>query len=182
MQPFRIEPSRGQLMEDSIEASSWKAERRDIFNEKSGALHFASKACELKPESAAVSPADALPFAGGADVLAGESAHKPVDTPAEIASIQVLNVADPNRRALQGLVFHPRQECGRSKAFPLDVPHAAVRHAKPFKDESESEVESAEAGEESKGSDGMIHTFAPGYLTFEACFSAASPFLMALSQ
>jgi hypothetical protein len=36
---------------------------------------------------------------------------------------KVLKVAAPNRSWLQGLVFHPRHENGRSVGVPLDVTH-----------------------------------------------------------
>lgn len=70
--------------------------------------------------------------------------------------VQLCEVAAPNRRRLQGLVFHPRQEDGRCVSVPLNVSH----HMESVPEgESEPEVEPSDAGAEGQArEDGISHT------------------------
>jgi hypothetical protein len=77
------------------------------------------------------------------DVLAGETPNDDVDLIAEFAAVQVAYVADPNRRVLQTLLVHPRQEDSRSVGIPLDVTH----NASVSPDELAGEFESPDARE-----------------------------------
>lgn len=56
---------------------------------------------------------------GLAEWLAREARNDAVHQSVKSFTREVLQITDPNRRWLQGLVFHPRQEAGRCCAFPL---------------------------------------------------------------
>ena len=69
-------------------------------------------------------------------------------------AIKGSDIAAPDRRRLQGLIAHPRQEDGRSVGVPLDVTHTAGMRS----GESDAEVESAGSSEQTERIEsGMSH-------------------------
>lgn len=138
--PFRIEPQSGKVSEHDVESS--RSESCDVFNEHEPGSYLANDPSELAPESAPLA-SDALPLSCVADVLAGESASDAIHAAAPRAAIEGDNIV-PDRRLLQGRVFHPRHESGRGVGFPLDVHHSATSgHG-----ECDTEVESSSSSEE----------------------------------
>lgn len=155
--PFRIEPEAGKVLENDVQPVP--SDRCDVLSEDSDGAAFLDDAGVLEPEAASVAFDDSSALAGLADVLAGKTADDPkVVDAAELEAVQFANVAAENRRWLQCLVFHPRQEAGRSVGFPLNVTHAAGNDAEGFTAKAESEVEPAMAGEEGQIVDGNSHT------------------------
>lgn len=68
--PFRIEPQRGQIPENSSKPSN--SEEWGVFHEDEAGSHFANDPGEFGPEAGTLT-FDSRPSAGGADVLAGEA-------------------------------------------------------------------------------------------------------------
>jgi hypothetical protein len=81
---------------------------------------------------------------GDGDVLAGETAADDVNPISELASVQVLNLTDPNRSELQRRVLHPRQENGRSVGVPLDV----TQYSRSWDGKPDTKLESSNPGKE----------------------------------
>jgi len=90
--------------------------------------------------------------------LARDARNDSVHGPAPRPSVEFGQVAAPNRSRVQGLVFHPRQQNGRTKGFPLDVTHnPALGKCEPY-----SEIETADPGAKRKQSDfGISHIESP---------------------
>lgn len=75
--------------------------------------------------------------------------------PPERLRVESGDVAAPNRSWLQGRVFHPGQEDGRSIGFALEV----AKNAQSGDGETDSELESSPAAEQAdRSDDGISHT------------------------
>jgi len=88
---------------------------------------------------------DPFPLARDAERLARISADDNIHRSTPRAAVKGGNVV-PQRRFIQGRVFHPRHEGGRSIGFPLDVTHSAI----PGTGSGEPEVDSTGSGAERK--------------------------------
>ena len=113
----------------------------DILEEDEGRFDLADDAGDMRPEVARVVGAPA--FARDGERLARIARSDDVHRAAPWAAVEGGNVV-PERRAIQGRVFHPRHEDGRGVGVPLDVTHSAISGAC----EVQPEVESASAGAE----------------------------------
>ena len=67
----------------------------------------------------------ALALARNAERLTRIAASEDIHRSAPWVAIEGSNVV-PDRCRIQGRVFHPRHEGGRSIGFPLDVTHSAI--------------------------------------------------------
>jgi len=113
----------------------------DIFEEDEGRFDLADDSCDMRPEVARV--VRTLALARDAERLAWISRSDDVHRAAPRAAIEGSNVV-PDRRAIQGRVFHPRHESGRGVGFPFDMAHSSISgHG-----DGEPEVEPAGAGAE----------------------------------
>jgi len=82
-----------------------------------------------------------LPLARDRERLARIAASEDIHCAAPWSAIEGGNVV-PQRRFIQGRVFHPRHESGRSITFPLDVTHSSI----PGACDGEAEVDPASSG------------------------------------
>ena len=113
----------------------------DILEEDEGRFDLADDAGDMRPEVARVVGAPA--FARDGERLARIARSDDVHRAAPRAAVEGGNVV-PDRRRIQGRVFHPRHENGRGVGIPLDVTHSAISGAC----EVQPEVEPAGAGAE----------------------------------
>lgn len=81
--------------------------------------------------------------AGAGDVLAREAARDEIHDSTPRATIEGADVV-PDRRLIQGLVFHPRHDRGRSVGFPFDIHDGTVGVSE---GEGEAEFDSPTTGE-----------------------------------
>jgi hypothetical protein len=106
----------------------------DIFEEDEGRFALADDAGDMRPEVARVVRAPALACDG--ERLARIARSDDVHRAAPRAAVKGGNVV-PDRRRIQGRVFHPRHEDGRGVGVPLDVTHSAISGACEVQPESE---------------------------------------------
>jgi len=135
--PLRIEPEFGKIGEDGVESQPNVA--CDVFKEHEPGSNLANDSSELGPEVALVFGAEPLACSGKG--LTRISASDEIHLSAQPAAIKGRGVV-PDRRAIQGLVFHPRHESGRCEGFPLNVAHGAYSGVGKL----ESEVEPSNPG------------------------------------
>ena len=95
----------------------------DILEEDEGRLDLSDDAGDMRPEVAWVVRAPA--FARDGERLARISRSNDVHRAAPRTAIEGSNVV-PDRRAIQGRVFHPRHESGRGVGFPFDMAHSSI--------------------------------------------------------
>ena len=113
----------------------------DIFEEDEGRLDLANDARDMWPEVARVVRAPALARDG--ERLARIARSDDVHRAAPRAAFEGGNVV-PDRRWIQGRLFHPCHEDGRGVGFPFDMAHSSISgHG-----DGEPEVEPACAGTE----------------------------------
>lgn len=98
----------------------------DILEEHEGRLDLADDAGDMRPEVPRVICAPAL--ARDRERLARIARSDDVHRAAPRAAVEGGNVV-PDRRAIQGRVFHPRHEDGRGVGVPLDVTHSTISGA-----------------------------------------------------
>ncbi len=111
----------------------------DIFEEDEGRLDLADDAGHMRPEVARVIRAP--PLARNGEWLAWIARSDDVHRAAPWAAVEGGNVV-PDRRAIQGRVFHPRHESGCGEGFPFDMAHSTISGD----GDGEPEVETARAG------------------------------------
>lgn len=121
----------------------------DILEEHEGRLDLADDAGDMRPEVARVVRAPA--FARDGERLARIARSDDVHCAAPRAAVEGGNVV-PDRRRIQGRVFHPRHEDGRGIGVPLDVTHSAITGAC----EVQPKVESAGAGAEREAEEARV--------------------------
>jgi len=95
----------------------------DIFEEDEGWFDLADDSCDMRPEVARI--LGAAPFACDGERLARIARSDDVHSAAPRAAIETGNIV-PDRRAIQGRVFHPRHESGCSVGFPFDMAHSSI--------------------------------------------------------
>lgn len=113
----------------------------DILEEHEGRLGLSDDPGDMRPEVPRVVRAPALARDG--ERLARIARSDDVHRAAPRAAVEAGNVV-PDRRRIQGRVFHPRHEDGRGIGVPLDMTHSAISGAC----EAQSEIEPAGAGAE----------------------------------
>ena len=86
---------------------------------------------------------DPFAFPRNGKWLAGVPASEDIHCSTPRAAIEGSNIV-PQRCFIQGLVFHPRHEGGRSICFPLDVTNSAI----PGTGDGEPEVDPSGSGAE----------------------------------
>ena len=127
---------------DQISGDLGKSEAQmmgDVLEEDEGRRDLADDARDMRPEVARVRSAEPPPCDRKwlARIARAEDVHRA----APRAAVEGSNVI-PDRRRVQGRVFHPRHEHGRGVGFPLDVTHSAISGT----GEDKPKVESADAG------------------------------------
>ena len=95
----------------------------DVFEEDEGRLDFADDASDMRPKVARVVRAPA--FARDGERLARIARSDDVHRSAPWAAVEAGNVV-PDRRWIQGRLFHPCHENGRGVGFPFDMAHSSI--------------------------------------------------------
>ena len=95
----------------------------DVFEEDEGRFNFADDAGDMRPEVAWILGAEA--FACDGERLARITRSDDVHSAAPRTAVEGSNVV-PDRRAIQGRVFHPRHESGCGVGFPFDMAHSSI--------------------------------------------------------
>ncbi|MDQ0516750.1 hypothetical protein QO015_002363 [Kaistia geumhonensis] len=111
----------------------------DILEEDEGRLDLADDAGDMRPEVARVVGTPALARDG--ERLARIARSDDVHRTAPRVAVEGGNVV-PDRRAIQGRIFHPRHESGCGEGFPFDMAHSTISG----ECDGEPEVEPARAG------------------------------------
>lgn len=93
----------------------------DVFEEDAARADLDDDAPDVRPEVAGVFRAE--PLAGGAEGLARIARSDEIHDAAPLSASEGLEIV-PDRRVIQGLVFHPCHESGCCVGFPLDVTHS----------------------------------------------------------
>ena len=121
----------------------------DILEEDEGRLDLADDAGDMGPEVARV--VRAPPLARDGERLARIARSDDVHRAAPRAAVEGGNVV-PDRRAIQGRVFHPRHESGCGEGFPFDMAHSTISGD----GDGEPEVEPARAGTEGEAEQACV--------------------------
>jgi len=95
----------------------------DILGEHGGRPDFVDDPLDLGPQVPGIVLAP--PFSGEAERLAGITGSEDMNAAAPCPAVEGSQIV-PDRRAIQGRVFHPCHESGRCMGFPLDVTHSAI--------------------------------------------------------
>ena len=113
----------------------------DILKEDEGRFDLADDAGDMRPEMARVVRTPS--FARDGERLARVARSDDVHRAAPWATVEGGNLV-PDRRWIQGRLFHPRHESGCGVGFPFDIAHSSISgHG-----DGEPEVEPACAGAE----------------------------------
>lgn len=126
----------------------------DVFEETESRLDLAHDPCDVRPEVARVFVAELA--SGDAERLARIAAMDDIHQAAPRSAVEGANVV-PDRRAIQGRVFHPRHERGRSKGFPLDVTHSSISGVGDVHAEVETSGSGAEGQSEQASPEPAVH-------------------------
>ncbi len=121
----------------------------DVLEEDEGRLDLADDAGDMRPEVARVVRTPALARDG--ERLARIARSDDVHRAAPWAAIEGGNVV-PDRRLIQGRVFHPRHESGCGEGFPFDMAHSTISGD----GDGEPEVETARAGAEGEAEEACV--------------------------
>jgi hypothetical protein len=113
----------------------------DVFEEDEGRFDLSNDPRDVGPEVPRVIRAPA--FARDGKRLARISRSDDVHRAAPISAIEGSNVV-PDRRRIQGRLFHPGHEDGRGVGFPFDMAHSTIFG----QGDGETEVDPACAGAE----------------------------------
>ena len=121
----------------------------DILEEDEGRFDFADDAGDVRPEVTRVVRAPA--FARDGERLARIARSDDVHRAAPWAAVETGNVV-PDRRAIQGRVFHPRHESGCGEGFPFDMAHSSISE----QGDGEAEVDATGAGAEREAEEACV--------------------------
>jgi hypothetical protein len=113
----------------------------NVLEETPFGIKLPNDAADVGPEVAWI--VFASPVTGKAERLTGISASEDMNLSAPWASVEGGNVT-PERRLIQGLVFHPCHESGCREGFPLDVTNSSITEL----GNMEAEFEPSDAGAE----------------------------------
>ncbi|GAA0774784.1 hypothetical protein GCM10009077_11070 [Roseibium denhamense] len=95
----------------------------DIFEEAPLRIDFFNNAPDVRPQVAGI--VFAFSLSGKGEWLAGISASDEMNLSTPRSTVEGGNIV-PQRRWIQGLVFHPRHEGACSEGFPLDVTNSSI--------------------------------------------------------
>jgi hypothetical protein len=121
----------------------------DILEEHEGRLNLADDARDMRPEVARVVRAPAL--ARDRERLARIARSDDIHRAAPREAVEGGNIV-PDRRAIQGRVFHPRHESGCGVGFPFDMAHSTISG----ECDGEPEIEPARAGAEREAEEACV--------------------------
>lgn len=121
----------------------------NILEEDEGRFDFADDAGDVRPEVARVFRAPAL--ARHTEWLARIARSDDVHRAAPRAAVKGGNVV-PDRRAIQGRVFHPRHESGCGEGLPFDMAHSSICG----QGDGEPEVDATGAGAEREAEEACV--------------------------
>jgi len=113
----------------------------DILEEDEGRFDLTDDAGDMRPEVPRVVRAAALARDG--ERLARIARSDDVHRAAPWAAVEGGNIV-PDRRVIQGRVFHPRHESGCGVGFPFDMAHSSISG----QGDGEPEVDATGAGAE----------------------------------
>ena len=111
----------------------------DILERDAGRFAFTDDAGGMRPEVAWILGAE--PFACNRKRLARIPGREDIHAAAPRSAVESGNVV-PDRRLIQGRVFHPRHESGCGEGFPFDIAQSTISG----NGDGEPEVETACAG------------------------------------
>lgn len=95
----------------------------DILKKDEGRLDLSDDAGDMRPEVARIVRAPALARDG--ERLARIARREDVHRAAPWFAVEAGNVV-PDRRAIQGRIFHPRHDNGCGEGFPFDMAHRTI--------------------------------------------------------
>lgn len=144
--PLRIEPQLGQVSENVSKPSI--SEPWDVFQEDEGGSYVTNCSDDVGPDPSVVVCSSSL--AGLGERLAREPRSDEIHDATPLSALEGREIV-PDRCLIQGLVFHPRHEDGRSVGVALDVTHTSVS---PTQGEVESELEPSDTGAEGESIEG----------------------------
>ena len=121
----------------------------DILEEDERRFDLADDAGDMRPEVAWVIRAPA--FARDGERLARIARSDDVHRAAPQAAVEGGNVV-PDRRVIQGRVFHPRHESGCGEGFPFDMAHSTISGD----GDGEPEIKPAGAGTEGEAEETCV--------------------------
>jgi hypothetical protein len=121
----------------------------DILEKDEGWFGLGDDAGNMRPEVARVVRTPALSRDG--ERLARVARSDDIHRAAPWAAVEAGNVV-PDRRAIQGRVFHPRHEDGCGVGFPFDMAHSTISGD----GDGEPEVEAARARAEGEAEEACI--------------------------
>jgi hypothetical protein len=108
--PFRIEPQRGQVSENSSKPST--NEHWGVFHEDEAGSNLANDPSKFRPEARAL-PLDPGSLSGCADVLARETSRNDINKAAPWSSVKTAHVRPNRERVEHSIVLSLRQNlCG----------------------------------------------------------------------
>nr|WP_298173965.1 hypothetical protein [Novosphingobium sp.] len=113
----------------------------DVLDKDSARTDFVDDPLDFGPQVPRVGLAPSL--ARAAERLAGISGSEDMNLAAPRLAVEGSEIA-PDRRVIQGLVFHPGHESGRSVGFPFDETDSAIGGLGDRETELETAVTSAE--------------------------------------
>ena len=121
----------------------------DIFEKDEGRFDLADDAGDMRPEVTRIVRSPALARHG--ERLARIARSDDVHRAAPRAAVEGSNVV-PDRRLIQGRVFHPRHEDGCGVGFPFDMAHSTISGD----GDGEPEVEPTCAGAEGEAEQACV--------------------------
>ena len=126
----------------------------DVLEEAKGGFDLAHDPRDVGPEVARVFVAELT--SGDGERLARIAAMDDIHQAAPRSAVEAGNVV-PDRRAIQGRVFHPRHERGRRVGFPLDVTHSSISGVGDVQAEVETSGSGAEGQSEQASPEPAVH-------------------------
>jgi hypothetical protein len=145
--PFRIEPQRGQVTEDS--AKSANSEGWGVLHEHEARSYLANDAGKLSPKAASLA-VDSRSCSGNADVLTGKAARNDINTASPRSSVKGANVV-PNRERRETSIILSGEQSPSGIGVKFDGAHGSPSEQMP------AEYSSTSAREKSQ----LIHCHPP---------------------
>lgn len=139
--PLRMEPQRGKVSEHGVESQPNVA--CDVLEADDRRLHLGDDPSDLRPEVPLVVLSSALP--GDGEGLARVARSDKIHDSTPRAAVEGSEVVE-DRRRIQGRLFHPGHEDGRSEGVPLDDTH----NSQPGEGGPEAQLEPSDAGTKSQ--------------------------------
>ena len=115
----------------------------DVLSKEDGRAGFNQDAADVGPEVAGI--VFAFASAAEGEGLTGISGRDDMNLAAPRSAVEGSQIV-PNRRVIQGLVFHPGHESGRGETVSLDKTHSSIAGF----GKVDAEVETSDTGTEGK--------------------------------